>query len=198
MPVKLLIDMAFRYALGGYGSAGRSSGNATGASFVGTLALAGLVVSIAVLVFVISVVNGFEREMRERLLNVLPHISATSTSGIPLTDIANLPAPDVRFGLAALAPVTQSSGLLAANGQVRPVQITGVDESYGNVSAVAEFVVDGAFLDIQRTAFGIALGGRLADQLEVGLGNDLVVLLPDQRTRSALAPKLSDRNWLAQ
>ena len=156
MPVKLLIDMAFRYALGRHGSAGRSIGNATGASFVGTLALAGLVVSIAVLVFVISVVNGFEREMRERLLNVLPHINATSTQGIPLADIANLPAPDVRSGLAALAPVTQSSGLLAANGQVRPVQITGVDESYGNVSAVAEFGVDGAFTDIQRTAFGIA------------------------------------------
>jgi lipoprotein-releasing system permease protein len=181
MPVKLLLDMAFRYALGRFGSAGRSGGHATGASFVGTLALAGLVVSIAVLVFVISVVNGFEREMRERLLNVLPHITATSTQGMPLADIANLPAPDVRSGLTALAPVTQSSGLLAANGQVRPVQITGVDDSYGKVSAVAEFAIDGAFADLQRTAFGIALGGRLADQLEVGVGDDLVVLLPDQR-----------------
>jgi lipoprotein-releasing system permease protein len=56
-----------------------------------------------------------------------------------------------------------------------------VDDSYGKVSAVAEFAIDGAFADLQRTAFGIALGGRLADQLEVMVGDDLVVLLPDQR-----------------
>ena len=181
MPIKLLLDIAVRYALGRFGAAGRSGGSATGASFVGTLALAGLVVSIAVLVFVISVVNGFEREMRERLLNVLPHITATSIQGRPLADLAAMRTSDASSGLIALAPITQSSGLLAANGEVRPAQITGVDESYASVSAVAEFAVDGAFTDIQRMAFGIALGGRLADQLQVEVGDNLVVLLPDQR-----------------
>ena len=181
MPIKLLFDMAVRYALGHFGTAGRSGDSATGASFVGALALAGLVVSIAVLVFVISVVNGFEREMRERLLNVLPHITATSIQGTPLADLPALSTSDVSSGLTALAPVTQSSGLLAANGEVRPAQITGVDKTYASVSAVAEFAVDGAFTDIQRTAFGIALGGRLADQLQVEVGDNLVVLLPDQR-----------------
>ena len=181
MPVKLLFDMAVRYALGHFGTAGRSGDSATGASFVGALALAGLVVSIAVLVFVISVVNGFEREMRERLLNVLPHITATSLQGMPLADLAALPTSDASSGLTALAPVTQSSGLLSANDEVRPAQITGVDESYAGVSAVADFAVDGAFTDIQRMAFGIALGGRLADQLQVEVGDNLVVLLPDQR-----------------
>ena len=172
MPIKLL-DMAVRYALGHFGTAGRSGDSATGASFVGALALAGLVVSIAVLVFVISVVNGFEREMRERLLNVLPHITATSPQGTSLADLAALPTSDASSGLTALAPVTQSSGLLSANGEVRSAQITGVDESYAGVSAVADFAVDGAFTDIQRTAFGIALGGRLADQLQVEVGDNL-------------------------
>ena len=109
MPIKLLFDMAVRYALGRFGPAGRSGGSATGASFVGALALAGLVISIAVLVFVISVVNGFEREMRERLLNVLPHITATSLQGTPLADLAALPTSDASSGLTALAPVTPVS-----------------------------------------------------------------------------------------
>ena len=156
MPIKLLLDMAVRYALGRFGAAGRSGGNATGASFVGTLALAGLVVSIAVLVFVISVVNGFEREMRERLLNVLPHITATSIQGRPLADLAAMRTSDASSGLIALAPVTQSSGLLAATARCGQRKSPGLMKATP-VSAVAEFAVDGAFTDIQRMAFGIAL-----------------------------------------
>ena len=67
-----------RYAFGRRGVSGRGD-----LSYVSTLAFAGLVISIAVLVFVTSVVNGFERELRERLLNVLPHISATTSQGLP-------------------------------------------------------------------------------------------------------------------
>ena len=80
MRANLTTFMALRYALGRFGGA-RGNG-ATGATSVGSLALAGLIISIAVLVFVMSVVNGFERELRERLLNVLPHVTATSQGGI--------------------------------------------------------------------------------------------------------------------
>ena len=71
MRANLTMFMALRYALGRFGRA--RLGGVTGASSVGSLALAGLIMSIAVLVFVMSVVNRFERELRERLLNVLPH-----------------------------------------------------------------------------------------------------------------------------
>ena len=74
--------VALRYAFGKGGVSGRGD-----LSYVSTLALAGLVISIAVLVFVTSIVNGFERELRERLLNVLPHISAISSQGVAVDSL---------------------------------------------------------------------------------------------------------------
>ena len=136
MPIKLLFDMAVRYALGRFGAAGRSGGSATGASFVGALALAGLVVSIAVLVFVISVVNGFEREMRERLLNVLPHITATSLQGAPLADI---PAEVLEEAKAqkkdsamaqARSPIPKR--IMQYNGKTLHAQVAGISSSSSN------------------------------------------------------------------
>ncbi len=179
--MKLLFEIALRYSLGRFGFAGRTGSSATGAAFVGSLAISGLAISIAVLVFVVSVVNGFERELRERLLGVLPHITAASPQGMAIAELPDLVNLDPRYGLTAVAPVIQSGGLLAANGQVRPMQLNGIDDRYASVSAVAEFAIDGSFSDIRQEVFGIALGSRLAAQLNLRVGDDVVVLLPDQR-----------------
>ena len=165
-----------RYAFGRRGVSGRGD-----SSYVSTLAFAGLVISIAVLVFVTSVVNGFERELRERLLNVLPHISATTSQGLPAQLAPQLSAAAQGAGLVGLAPVITSNGLVAANGKVRAGKITGVDESYAQVSALAKFVIQGSWSELQQTPFGLLIGTGIADQLSVGLGDQVVVLLPDQR-----------------
>lgn len=179
MRANLTTFMALRYALGRFGGA-RGNG-ATGATSVGSLALAGLIISIAVLVFVMSVVNGFERELRERLLNVLPHVTATSQGGISATQLGDLTDLANNSGLAGLSPIVRSSGLIAANGEVRAAQITGIDDSYRSVSALGEFMVSGQLTDLHRSEFGLVLGGRLADQLNLQVGDDAVLLLPDQR-----------------
>ena len=182
MRANLTTFMALRYALGRFGGARRNG--ATGATSVGSLALAGLIISIAVLVFVMSVVNGFERELRERLLNVLPHITATSQRGMPITELGDLVLAN-NSGLVAVAPILRSSGLIAANGAVRATQITGIDDAYASVSALGDFMVSGQLADIHRSKFGLVLGGRLADQLNLQVGDDAVLLLPDQRVSIA-------------
>ncbi len=182
MRTNLTTFMALRYALGRFGGARRNG--ATGATSVGSLALAGLIISIAVLVFVMSVVNGFERELRERLLNVLPHITATSQRGMPITELGDLVLAN-NSGLVAVAPILRSSGLIAANGAVRATQITGIDDAYASVSALGDFMVSGQLADIHRSKFGLVLGGRLADQLNLQVGDDAVLLLPDQRVSIA-------------
>jgi len=179
MRANLTMFMALRYALGRCGRA--RLGGATGASSVGSLALAGLIMSIAVLVFVMSVVNGFERELRERLLNVLPHITATTQVGIPVSQLGDLTDLPNNTNLVGLAPIVRSSGLIAANGEVRATQITGIDDSYSSVSALGEFMVSGQLADVHQSRFGLVLGGRLADQLNLQVGDDAVLLLPDQR-----------------
>lgn len=176
----LTIFVALRYAFGKGGVSGRGD-----LSYVSTLALAGLVISVAVLVFVTSIVNGFERELRERLLNVLPHISAISSQGVAMSSLPAGGDPAGDSGLLGLAPVITSSGLVAANQQVRAVQITGIDHDYSQVSALAQFVSQGDWIDVQQVPFGLVIGARLADQIGVGLGDSLVILLPDQRTSLA-------------
>lgn len=172
----LTMFVALRYAFGKRGVSGRGD-----LSYVSTLALAGLVISIAVLVFVTSIVNGFERELRERLLNVLPHISAMSPQGVTIGSLPTGGDPAGDAGLLGLAPVIISSGLVAANGQVRAAQITGIDQTYSQVSALDEFVSQGAWSGVQQVPFGLAIGARLANQIGVGVGDSLVLLLPDQR-----------------
>ena len=182
MRANLTTFMALRYALGRFGGARRNG--ATGATSVGSLALAGLIISIAVLVFVMSVVSGFGRELRERLLSVLPHITATSQRGMPITELGDLVLAN-NSGLVAVAPILRSSGLIAANGAVRATQITGIDDAYASVSALGDFMVSGQLADIHRSKFGLVLGGRLADQLNLQVGDDAVLLLPDQRVSIA-------------
>ena len=172
----LTMFVALRYAFGKGGVSGRGD-----LSYVSTLALAGLVISIAVLVFVTSIVNGFERELRERLLNVLPHISAISSQGVAVDSLPASGGLSGDAGLLGLAPVITSSGLVAANGQVRAAQITGIDQTYSDVSTLGEFVSQGAWPDVQQVPFGLAIGARLANQIGVGVGDSLVLLLPDQR-----------------
>ena len=168
--------VALRYAFGKGGVSGRGD-----LSYVSTLALAGLVISIAVLVLVTSIVNGFERELRERLLNVLPHISAMSNQGVAaeLLPVGGDAASEA--GLVGLAPVITSSGLVAANGQVRAAQITGIDPDYSHVSALDQFVSHGDWSNLHQGSFGLVMGARLAAQIGVSVGDNVVVLLPDQR-----------------
>ena len=94
---------------------------------VGRMALMGLTLSVAVLVIVISVGNGFERELRERVMSLLPGLKVhlTQQSGL---DRRLQPGPYI----AGAASVVEGSVLLTANKQLKGVQLTGIDPSvYG-------------------------------------------------------------------
>ena len=149
-------------------------------SYVSKLALAGLVLSITVLVLVISVVNGFDRELRDRVLALLPHVSISSDQGIPADHSLMLTELPAASGLESLAPFIQSTGLVAANGRIQPVEMTGIEaSSYNRVSRVEDYLRAGTLADLEEKNFTIIIGAKLARQLEVGIGDDLVLMLPN-------------------
>ena len=149
-------------------------------SYVSKLALAGLVLSITVLVLVISVVNGFDRELRDRVLALLPHVSISSDRGIPADHPLMLTELPAASGLESLAPYIQSTGLVAANGRIQPVEMTGVEaSSYNRVSRVEDYLRAGTLAGLEEKNFTIIIGAKLARQLEVGIGDDLVLMLPN-------------------
>ncbi len=151
-------------------------------SYVSKLALAGLVLSITVLVLVISVVNGFDRELRDRVLAVLPHISISSDQGIPADHSLMLTELPAVSGLESLAPYIRSTGLVAANGRIQPVEMTGIEaSSYNRVSRVEDYLRVGTLAGLEEKNFTIIIGAKLARQLEVGVGDDLVLMLPNSQ-----------------
>ena len=110
-------------------------------STIGFIAICGLALSVAVLVIVVSVVNGFERELRERVFGVLPHLSLYGREPLRLS-IGDL---DALVGLPAVASATavvQGAGLAASGDKVRGVLLTGIDpDQYRSVSDLDRYLV---------------------------------------------------------
>ena len=111
-------------------------------SFVTALALGGLALSVAILVFVQAVVAGFEREMNERILGVVPHVRLASLE--PMGDIPGLlDAIRAVEGVSGAAQVVQGRGLLVEAGQVVGVNLIGFDPAtYSEVSRIDDGSVE--------------------------------------------------------
>ncbi|MDA0979399.1 MAG: lipoprotein-releasing ABC transporter permease subunit [Proteobacteria bacterium] len=148
-------------------------------SFIGLLSIGGLTLAVAVLVTVLSVVNGFDRELRERVLGVVSHgtlyardDSVTDWDAIRAMSLAH---PQVL----GVAPVVEGSGLLVANGELLGVSFKGVDtELEPTVSILPGFMVSGSFDDLAATRYGVLLGAELAGKLQVVRGDRVSLVLP--------------------
>jgi lipoprotein-releasing system permease protein len=157
-------------------------------SFISLIAGGGLALSVAVLVIVISVINGFERELEERVFGLLPHLSFYGRDGLVERDedrnqLLSLP------GVTGVAAFVQGVGLAAVTDRVSSVVITGVDpQSYRSVSEVFDFVPEGATL--RAGEFGVMLGAGVARQLEVEVGDRVSLVLPSATvTPAGLFPR---------
>ena len=158
-----------------------------GMSLVSTLSMSGLVLSVAVLVLVLSVMNGFETELRERVLEVLPHgsIHAEGRSGEGTVSIGNLAAvreaaashPDVRSALS----VNSGRGLLVAGDSLRGIRFDGIDPQDAGGRGVARFLREGDLTDLTRGGFGMFVGATLAREAGVRTGDTITLVLPEAR-----------------
>ena len=148
-------------------------------SFVGLLSVGGLAMAVAILVTVLSVVNGFERELRERVLAVLPHGTVYSRTGFEdwrVTRSELLRQP----GVLGVAPVVEGQGLLVVNGELTGITFRGIDPEFeSTVSILPEFVEDGLLAQLASTRYGTILGAELARQVGVSRGDHISLVLPD-------------------
>jgi lipoprotein-releasing system permease protein len=148
-------------------------------SYVSRLALLGLILSVAVLVIVLSIVNGFERELRDRVLGVLPHISAQVPAGLQTSQWQNLVTDQSLPGITALAPYISGTALLAANNKIQGINLTGIDpDTYAQVTDIVKYTSSQGFAALDETAYGIVLGARLATALGLKIGDRVLVVLP--------------------
>jgi lipoprotein-releasing system permease protein len=148
-------------------------------SFVSLVSLLGLILGISAMVVVLSVMNGFDRELKQRILKVIPHGFVESSDGFNnnwqdyATRLKGQP------GIVGVTPLIAGKGLLGYSGKTVAVEVNGVlPEELSTVSSVGDSMVTGSVTDLSAEPFGIILGQVLARRLGVTTGDKVQLLLP--------------------
>lgn len=161
-------------------------------SFISLASLSGIGLGVAALIVILSVMNGFESELRDRLLSIGAHASLSA----PSEGLADWPALAARVaarpGVDAAAPFTQIEGMLASSNSIlRPVVVRGiVPAEEAAVSQLEGLLTVGSLGDLQPGVQRIILGRFLASALGVGVG-DRVTLLAPAVDDGRLTPRLA-------
>lgn len=148
------------------------------ASFISLLAMTGLVMGVAMLIIVLSVMNGFDREMRERILAVVPHVQLFDRGGI--ADWQRLAARiGERPGVVEATPFTGFQGMINARGRIQAVTVQGLlPEALDSTMARVLPAETGQWLAAGGAGNGLVLSRSLADKLGVEPGHRLTLIVP--------------------
>lgn len=161
-------------------------------SVVSSVALLGLTLGVAALIVVLSVMNGFERELRDRILAVIPHaiLEADATARLDWPVLRE--ALRARPGVRGVAPFVGGSVMLSAGAQVQGAVLTGVlPKLEGPASGLDRHMIEGELVLLKAREYGIVLGSLLARQLGVTMGDRVTVVLPRVSvTAAGLLPRL--------
>lgn len=148
-------------------------------SFISLTSIVGLGLGVAVLVVVLSVMNGFDRELKQRILGMVPHGSLVGYQ--PLTDWQPLAERIAQHpGVAGVAPFSQMQAMLSASGAVEGAVVNGIlPAREAAVSILPQHMIAGALDTLQPGSFGIVLGAGLAQRLNVGIDDRVTLVLPE-------------------
>jgi lipoprotein-releasing system permease protein len=158
----------------------RSSGNRF-LSFISFMSMMGVAIGVAVLIVVLSVMNGFEGELRSRILSITSH-ATLSAFGAGVADWPALRETVLRSpGVSGAAPFVEGEALLIADrpgGESRPASVRGIDPLLeAQVSDIANRLRSGSLATLEPGGFGVLLGAELASQLGVGAGDSVVMAI---------------------
>ena len=158
----------------------RSRSSNSFVSLISLISMLGIAIAVAVLIVVLSVVNGFERELKDRLLTMTAHASIEGVDGSladwrPIVDDA---AGNPR--VTAAAPYLDGQALLISGEALSGAELRGVDPAAESaVSGVDDVFVDGSLGDLESGGFRIVLGSELADALGASVGDKVTVTLAE-------------------
>ncbi|MGZ3242113.1 MAG: ABC transporter permease, partial [Burkholderiaceae bacterium] len=176
--MSMLKKLPFEWLVGlRYTRAGKRSARNSFISFISLISMAGIALGVAALIVVLSVMNGFQKDVRDRMLSVLPHIEVFDASGSmrdwQATAKETLKDPEVK----GAAPYVAAQAMITRDDTVRGVVIRGVlPEEEPKVSDVASQIRQGKFNDLKAGEFNIVLGGELARTMSAGIGDKITLI----------------------
>jgi len=161
-------------------------------SLISAISIGGVALGIAALVTILSIMNGFEHEMRGRLLGLAGHLVVERQHAV-IAEQGALPAAlAARPEVEGVAPFVAGEALLTFRGDVQGVRINGVrPEAERLVSAAPTLTREGDFAALEAGRFNIVLGRGLADSLRARVGDQITLVLPEpMRTAAGILPRL--------
>lgn len=163
-------------------------------SFISMISILGIAIGVMALIVVLSVMNGFQKEIRGQLLSVAPHAEIGFYDA--QTNWQNLIPYTQHQEIVAAAPFISDQALLSHAGEVRGVQMRGIDpQAEKQVVDYWQNMVAGKFEDLRAGEFDLILGEELAMALGVEVGGQVTVITPEGNvTPAGMVPRLKQFN----
>lgn len=155
-------------------------------TFISRIAMIGIVLGVALLILVLSVMNGFDRELRERILSIMPQVTLYHTSGVAEWSPLRQQLLD-REDVVAVAPFVELQGMVNRGKNTEPLLIYGVDaELEPTVSIIHQFLDDQTLQALNANSAAIVLGNSLAKKLDVTVGDKFNLIIPRAEGQSKI------------
>ncbi len=191
--MSIVKNLSFEWLVGiRYTRAGRRSGRNSFISFISLISMAGIALGVAALIVVLSVMNGFQKEVRDRMLSVLSHVEVFEPQGsLPdWQETARQAFKDKE--VIGAAPYVSAQAIMTRNDTVRGIMVRGIlpaDEP--QVSDVAKQIKEGSLDGLRTGEFNIVLGSELARAMGVFVGDKVTMIAPEgQVTPAGVIPRL--------
>ena len=176
-----------------YTRAGRATRRNGFISFISGVSMLGIALGVAALIIVLSVMNGFQKEVRDRMLGVVSHIEVFAPQGAALPDVVRT-LNEIRANPAVVgaAPFIATQALLARGEDMKGTMVRGIDPALEpGVTDLAGELKNNALAKLVPSEFGVVLGGELARALGVRSGDKVTLVAPSgQVTPAGVVPRL--------
>ena len=161
-------------------------------SFVASMSVLGLALGVAVLIVVLSVINGYERELRSRMLTVTSHATITGFDGTIADWRAKQATAAREPGVRAVVPFIESRGLIANGQRVAGAMVRGIlPEEEVRAVGLGSRLKSGSFADLEAGKYRVILGSALAAELGVSQGQSVVLMTPEgSATPAGFEPRM--------
>jgi len=186
IPFELLIGWRYTRA----GRAARRNGFI---SFISGVSMLGIALGVAALIIVLSVMNGFQKEVRDRMLSVVSHIEVYASNGAALPDLdTTLKEVKANRQVVGAAPFIAAQALLARGEDMKGVMVRGIDPALEHeVTDLVAGPQAAVLSQLKPGDFGVVLGAELARSLGVRAGDKVTLVAPSgEVTPAGVVPRL--------
>ncbi|SIR80044.1 lipoprotein-releasing system permease protein [Aquipseudomonas alcaligenes] len=160
-------------------------------SFISLTSMIGLALGVLAMIVVLSVMNGFQKEMSSRILGMVPH--ATLSADRPLDDWQAVAATAMQHKqVTGVAPFAELDGMFSYKGNMQPVQINGIDPAEEQkVSIIGRHMVQGRLDDLKAGEFGVVIGEISARRFRLNVGDKLTLIVPEaSKAAGGITPRM--------